>query len=520
MNHLLRALGFKSDPFASTNADDEPELALYFVPPPYFAAVQGDPRNPRPDVVLAPRGGGKTAQKRMIEAASETDNFLCVAYDRFDPPPGGDLSLATWEYHVTQICRLITVALLAALEQEPERSDRLSEQQKRVVKFCANHFLSKLTADEFQAAVNSVKNLGDKARDLWAQWGGPITGLIDAVLERLKLRAVNLDDAFKAQMESAESLRSLLERLSEATRATGYASTYVLVDRIDEFDLTATDAAKAFAFIRPLLIDLPTLEEDGLGFKFFLWDATQEAFQAAGVRSDRIQVHSLRWSVADLQLMISQRLRAHSEGHISNLNQLLCESFKLDADLLAAHLAAGSPRDLIRLMARVVAEETRVSDERTCISEQAWWAGVKGFSETRANELFPNQLAEIRRIGATGRITFTVNRLANDIYRVTTQAARARVQGWARTGLVAQIGDVPNPGNRPMYLYGPVDLRLAIGMLPNTAPDEVLANYVLLCPECEHVAITDALSEISCMNCSHRFGLGDARSLIQACDRS
>lgn len=62
VNELLERLGFAEDPFASTNAADEPRLASYFVPPPYFHTVQGDPRNPKSHVVLAPRGGGKTAQ--------------------------------------------------------------------------------------------------------------------------------------------------------------------------------------------------------------------------------------------------------------------------------------------------------------------------------------------------------------------------------------------------------------------------------------------------------------------------
>jgi hypothetical protein len=84
------------------------------------------------------------------------------------------------------------------------------------------------------------------------------------------------------------------------------------------------------------------------------------------------------------------------------------------------------------------------------------------------------------------------------------------------TGLVAQIGEVPNPPNRPMYLYGPVDLRLALAMIPNIAPEEILANYALICPGCEAVAITDE-AEITCTVCSHRFKLADAQSLIEAC---
>lgn len=516
MNQLLETLGFRGDPFASTNADDEPELADYFVPPPYFASVQGDPDNPRPDVVHAPRGGGKTAQKRMIEIASQSAGFMCVAYDRFETPAGFSLEDATWEYHTKQICRLITVGTLAALDGNTEVVEGLSDHQKRVIKFCAERFLSDLTADEFEAAIRSVKSLGDRAKDLWEKWGGPIAGLVDAVLERLELRAVNLDDAFTSKLSGEESLRYLLAQLSDVVRAIGFKSVYVLVDRVDEIDLTSTDATNAFVFIRPLLIDLPTLEQEGLGFKFFLWDAMEEDFQAAGVRADRVSVHSLHWSIDDLKLMISQRLKAFSGGRTDSLRALMCDSGEIDVDTLGAHLAEGSPRDLIRLMARVVAEETRISDEKECISSESFWEGVDSFSEIRATELTAGQLTEIRRVGAAGRLTFTVNVLASDIYRVKAQSARARVQGWMRTGMVAQIGDVPNPGNRPMYLYGPIDLRLAIAMLSNASAEEVLGNFALICPECESVAISDE-TEITCRNCSHRFALSDARSLVEAC---
>jgi hypothetical protein len=291
---------------------------------------------------------------------------------------------------------------------------------------------------------------------------------------------------------------------------------YILVDKVDEIELTGTDASRTFQFVRPLLVDLPTLEEGALGFKFFLWDAIEPDFRAAGVRRDRVPVHSLQWSTDDLKAMIGQRLSAFSGGRVTSLSALMENPGGFDVDTLTAHLAGGSPRDLIRLMASVVAEETRVSDDKDCVTMDALWRGLKSFSEERAGELFPTQLAEIRRVGAAGNVTFTINRLANDIYRVTTQAARARVQGWSRTGMVDQIGELPNPGNRPMNLYGPVDLRLAIAMLPNSTPDEVLANFALICPACQTVAISDA-TEISCMGCSHRFELREARSLIELC---
>lgn len=68
--------GFSADPLESTNAENEPRLADYFVPPPYFVEVLGDPLNPHPDVVFAPRGSGKTAQRRMVRTRAQQDSFF------------------------------------------------------------------------------------------------------------------------------------------------------------------------------------------------------------------------------------------------------------------------------------------------------------------------------------------------------------------------------------------------------------------------------------------------------------
>ena len=81
---LYENLGFNNHPFAKTNADEEPNLPDYFVPPPYFEAIVGDPLLPNASVVLAPRGSGKTAQRRMLETVSIESQFLAVTYDRFE----------------------------------------------------------------------------------------------------------------------------------------------------------------------------------------------------------------------------------------------------------------------------------------------------------------------------------------------------------------------------------------------------------------------------------------------------
>ncbi len=88
---LYETLGFSKHPFSKTNADEEPDLASYFVPPPYFDAVIGDSSSPSASVILAPRGAGKSALRRMVESNSLDHKFLAVTYDRFEFSAGQKL---------------------------------------------------------------------------------------------------------------------------------------------------------------------------------------------------------------------------------------------------------------------------------------------------------------------------------------------------------------------------------------------------------------------------------------------
>ena len=119
-------------------------------------------------------------------------------------------------------------------------------------------------------------------------------------------------------------------------------------------------------------------------------------------------------------------------------------------------------------------------------------------------------LQQMQRVGTP---TFTVNRLANDIFRISTQAARSKVQKWMNTGLVAQVGEAPNPGNRPLNLYGVADPRLAIAMLPGQRVDQILEEYAFECPSCQAVQLT-AEVEQSCTECGARFVTGETPSLL------
>lgn len=505
--------GFKSDPFSSTNAETEEELQDYFVPPPYFATVLGDPKAPVSNVVFAPRGAGKTAQRRMIEEESVGQaQFLCLTYDSFDTGGTGVLSNPTLEAHLVEVSRLITVGILERLTA-PGEADKLDRRDKEVVKAASELFLARLSALEYERAIKSVKSAGQRAGDFWRQYGGVVAAGVAALMKRAGLDPVSLPDDLQATALSPDgSARFFYGELLRIARRLGWRAVYILVDKVDETPTTSTNADAAFNLIRPLLVDLPTLETPGAAFKFFLWDQTEQSFRLGGGRPDRMQVVTLNWSVQELELMLTRRLRSFSDGAVETFNSMLCPDAKIDAHKLLAYLAHGSPRDMIRMAATIIAEQTRHSGSAACITEHSLLQGVQNFSLQRSQELYPQFLPDLQKVGQP---TFTINGISSDVFRFTTQAGRSKVQKWQNSGAVDKIAELANPSGRPTYLYGIVDPRLVIttrGRDVRTA----LEQDIHVCNACARF-VTSIDPELSCPHCGQSFETGLSGSLLEIC---
>jgi Zn finger protein HypA/HybF involved in hydrogenase expression len=507
--------GFTEDPLESTNAESEPLLNDYFVPPPYFPTLLGNPARPQSHIILAPRGGGKTAQRRMIETQSETDNFLCVTYDASEQPPGTSLTSATWAFHIRLVAQRLLVALLLAIEEDRFQVDLLSVHQRHVLRASVDAFLGPLSEQEFHSAVSAVKTFGQRASDFWRTYAGPISAAIQVLMNKAGLGNLQVPQQLNDASRRDDQLRYYFEQLLQISHTLGFSSTYFLVDKVDESSATEGNAAATFDYIRAILTDLPTLETPHACFKFFLWDRIEDLYRENGGRPDRVPILVLHWTVSELATMLERRLAAYSAGRITSLNQLLEPNSEVDFHRLSAYLGNGSPRDMIRFAKTVTNEATKRTVPLTITSGNIWVA-VISFSAARAQELSPGYLSDLRKIGVP---SFTINYLANDVFHISVQAARNKIQNWVNAGIVQRIGQLPNPGNRPMHLYALADLRLAVAASTGTDVQLVLDNYTVECPNCKMLVITAEL-RATCPDCSTPFSLTEAKSLLRLCSRS
>ncbi|MGB6738797.1 MAG: hypothetical protein WBE55_23905 [Candidatus Sulfotelmatobacter sp.] len=198
---LLHNLGFDLDPFAKTNADEEELLKSYFIEPPFFKAVYGDLSTPKSAVVFAPRGGGKTALKRMLELSSLSDNFLCVTYNQFGVA-GLKLKDIDLQYHFRNITRLLLVAVLSASAEIGITS--FSHDDRHLIYLLTKEYLSDIDTTDLKSAIQSVQNLTDKAKEWWNSFTGPIGVVLNALLSKVGLGTAEVEK-FKTQAASWDS---------------------------------------------------------------------------------------------------------------------------------------------------------------------------------------------------------------------------------------------------------------------------------------------------------------------------
>jgi hypothetical protein len=480
---LLRNLGFTVDPFAKTNADEEELIRSYFIEPPFFKAVYGDLATPKSAVVFAPRGGGKTALKRMLELSSLSDNFLCVTYNQFGVT-GLKLKDIDLQYHCRNIARLLLVAILSAGAEIGISS--FSNDDRHLIYLLTKEYLSEIDSTELKSAIQSVQNLSDKAKEWWNKFTGPIGIVLNALLTKVGLGTAEVEK-FRAAGGKLGQLIEQIDLLGQLAVKLGYKCVYVLIDKIDENSLTGL-ASDSFQFIKPLASDLQLLELPRFGFKFFLWDMLIDEYRSVA-RPDRVKYYTLRWEVGQLSEMLSRRLLAHSGDRVPSLKAISASDARDAIDRAVALFSQGSPRNTIRICKEILDQQSEIDSSASALSTEAIVRGFSVFAKNYTNEILEDGI--IRDLQKMRRADFTVKYVYTDIFRFTQQAGMTKVRSWQDAGVVEQIGTIQETrGARSSNHYGVSNLLVLKHVFPELTVFDLMQRKIKVC-ECGQVLVRD-----------------------------
>ncbi len=497
-------LGFIEDPFAYTNADEEEKLTSYFVNPPYFESVTGDSKSPSPCVVLAPRGAGKSAQRRMTEDWALKNKVLPVTYDRFEFSEKDKLSNISLNYHLRNIITRVLTNLIIFASQNPNKIKQLPKAHRKILNISCHNYLGDMTGRDIQETIKKFRSFPQKIKEFWNTNIGFLDSLLNFLLKTFELEKIDLPSLKQEEKKLSSSYKYQLEILYEIAKELGFDSIYILIDKVDETELTGNNAENSFRLIESLIKDLDILSLEGYGFKFFLWDKIYPFFKEAA-RPDRVKQYSLNWTRPQLKEMLKERLKAFSNEAISSMNSISEELNENDVDDIVTIMSWYSPRNVIRFCQEIIAEQFQINPDSKKISLRAIELASLKYSEKLANEQYKRDT--LRNLKKIDKELFSINHLSSNIYKSSSTDGRNKVIAFEKNGAIKKVGkEKISSSNKPVNLYSVVDPRINRIINSSYPIDKFIKDRLIKCNECNRESLIDIRlintdCEIHCWNC-------------------
>lgn len=375
LKEWLDIAGFTENPFGKFEARKEQDLLIeYFVEPPYFYEILGDPIFPQSSVVFALRGSGKTAQSVMLDyycskQVISKGRVLSVNYSDFTAVIEASkrkLEKITVIEHVFEILRRAIVSLYFFILNNPTIINEY-------------HNLSKFKqVDISRYIVAFWKYLDNYQRQYFVKKG---------IHHKIVKETKNC-------IPKSWTPQDLLGKFSDYMCEMGFSSIYILIDRLDEDELTASNAAAAVHIVKPLLSDLKLMDLSKVAFKFFLPQEIElELNSVPSIRKDRLIFRNLEWRKNDLLDLLHKRIQAFSR--YSNLDEICTPDLhsRIEKEMIecAFDYGDGAPRDIIRLGNHLFSEHSILprpnSKEEWLITDTAWKNAQKKYISEQCHDI-------------------------------------------------------------------------------------------------------------------------------------
>lgn len=353
-NEFLKKLGFVGgNPFSETQAEDDDNLSKYFVDlPAFYKILDMDTGKPKSSILGADRGCGKSANRKNVERwllqgpADKSSKgiwawktpVLVIPYTDFGrlrASVSDDFSKLRPEHHVDAILWAGTAYLIEYFDTNWEkfRSHELNEWDLARLGYFLTHYSERWGSENHSKLPETVKKAQTSA----------------------EFFQTCISYSSRAEKISLGGFTGLLKSFTEVALALGFKSVVVLVDGVDEIDITANKPELSALLLKPLIAERVLMQMNGLTFKFFLPNQVIEFLKEIPETrlGERIKSHEIIWNEQAIQKLLSLRLNAFSNNRLNDLAQISTTDLKDIASILAGHVV-NNPRNLLRLAEQVL----------------------------------------------------------------------------------------------------------------------------------------------------------------------
>ncbi len=472
IQEFVTNLGFEFNPFQSVNADQEATiLGEYFITPDYFEDLWGDKYSPISSIIYAPRGGGKSAQRIMIEKkATESGDVLPIDYTKHDLSAFSKIEEVTISYHLVSLNKLLLIAFFKRLSEFNESPfEAFNYTERQYIFNLAKKYLSKTPNIYPKNEVKKFKKLPDKASDFWRTIKAPFSDFIKSATKKQGFEIDLSSVQGNKQLEGThrENLKYLVDCLAKL----GFVSIYVLVDQVDEQNLTGNDTEASFVLVRDLIKDLQLLETENLCFKFFLSDSLRP-YTNTHARPDRILTFEIQWSHDKLHEMLDKRVKIYSKERVLHFEDLLEDANSLNRVLL---FSEHSPRDCIRICRRIISEQFKANPYAKKFTPEIVNQSITIFAKEKAAEIITKNNDFLSQIN---RASFTIGKLNTTIANPQRFKINEIIALWLQKGFIKLINQNSDELKNE---YAFEDIRVSYTACATLPLDKFIQDRVVQC---------------------------------------
>lgn len=343
------AVGFTSNPFAYRDAtrEDIDKLSRYFVYPPQWGEIEGNPASPDTAIVVAANGMGKTANCRFLKYRCDSGyvggkQVLAVLCTEQDVVSGDALSLKS---HWTLVSRIVLKELMIRLETDPGRIKELGKAAQgelaQLLRVLVPDFLDPLNVDDTFRRMGldlDYSSLG-KTEEWDERDRSPEAFPMVQFLQRLVKESNRGYDKEQSPKRAFDRITRIVDRL-------GWESLYILIDEADEQASRKDGAEKWVNFLEDMSNE--RFPAKSVGVKIFICPETWKCIESRGNVTWNGFI-SIELPTASLEELLKKRLQECSEKARFSSLKPISEDQAGDVDAWLIRESGRCPANLLHL---------------------------------------------------------------------------------------------------------------------------------------------------------------------------